>query len=208
MFTLIKESDTTVRIEIELITGKTNSELLEIAKAEIPYLHKYCYNKHVKLIGDFPSFIILHIAHYLTHLTRTISLWVENEYLVCIDHEDTTVIVPDINVIITRNIQDNINFTFKKGTTLNITFLLQSLGIPIPIVTFNIRGSIYKTIDKKIEGVICNIINSEQGSVLLYMDSTISSKLELGEYFWNIETYNEEQNIRLLYGTMLLVDHI
>lgn len=87
MITLIEETETTVRLEIVIPLNKTNAELLAIAKTEVPYLNKQCFQKHVKIASGFPPFIILYFAHAITHMALSVSLLVGEVYISCIEHE-------------------------------------------------------------------------------------------------------------------------
>lgn len=86
MFTLIEETEDTVRIEIEIPLNKTNQELLNIAKAEVPYFNSQLFQKQVKLFGNFPSFIVLYLAHAITHMTISVSIYVDGDYIQSIYH--------------------------------------------------------------------------------------------------------------------------
>ena len=87
MFTLIDEDESTIRMEIELPIGKTNDEILAIAHQEVPYFSKQMFQKDIKLKGDFPNFIILFLAHYITHTVSSVSILVDDEYIKCIEHQ-------------------------------------------------------------------------------------------------------------------------
>ncbi len=80
-----------VENDVVLVTlpeGKTQSELIEIAKNEIVNIEKDLYGKDVKLNGRITTGIALFLGHKLAHITRSVSIFDPkmNTYLTAISH--------------------------------------------------------------------------------------------------------------------------
>lgn len=75
-------------ISITLPEGKTQSELIEIAKNEIVNIEKDLYGKDVKLNGRITTGMALFLGHKLAHITRSVSIFDPkmNTYLTAINH--------------------------------------------------------------------------------------------------------------------------
>jgi len=88
MFTVTQEADTIYKVDMEIPLNKTEEEILDLAKYEWPKFNKLLFQKHVKLASNIPPYIILYMAHSITHTTATISLLVGDRYIKCIEHLD------------------------------------------------------------------------------------------------------------------------
>lgn len=75
-------------ISITLPEGKTQSELIEIAKNEIVNIEKDLYGKDVKLNGRITTGMALFLGHKLAHITKSVSIFDPkmNTYLTAISH--------------------------------------------------------------------------------------------------------------------------
>lgn len=75
-------------IVVTLPEGKTQSELIEIAKNEIVNIEKDLYGKDVKLNGRITTGMALFLGHKLAHITKSVSIFDPkmNAYLTAISH--------------------------------------------------------------------------------------------------------------------------
>lgn len=83
MFTL--ENDV---LQVTLPEGKTQAELVEMAKEEIKTIETSLYGKDIKINGRITTAMSLMLGHKLAHITKSVSIFDPklNEYIVAVSH--------------------------------------------------------------------------------------------------------------------------
>ncbi len=80
--------ETTNILTISLPEGKTQAELVGLAKDEIKPLEKQFYGREVKLNGRLTTGMAIVLGHTLAHVCKSVSVFdpKENDYVLCIKH--------------------------------------------------------------------------------------------------------------------------
>jgi hypothetical protein len=75
-------------LNVVLPEGKTQAELVEIAKAELQKVEKDLYGKDIKINGRITTAMSLFMGHKLAHITKSVSIFdpKQNEYVIAISH--------------------------------------------------------------------------------------------------------------------------
>lgn len=75
-------------LSVNLPEGKTQAELVEIAKTEIKKIEKNLYGLDVKIEGRITTAMCLFLGHHLAHITKSVSVFdpKEREFVLCVKH--------------------------------------------------------------------------------------------------------------------------
>lgn len=73
---------------VNLPEGKTQAELVEIAKSDIKKIESSLHGLELKIEGRITTSMCLFLGHHLAHITKSISMYdpKEKEYVLCVKH--------------------------------------------------------------------------------------------------------------------------